>query len=325
MHIFNVKTRRWPTGEIIASTVTTTFGPPPAGHDETAPQFLALGPAPTDLLQFLFWHTGRRVTNLRHVHWSFTAMSWSVWDATKWYGFPGTGGGGQPRIHAEAFNLATNSVMSVDTPISGTVGGTWPFLGNNNDVGTASGAATISAIDPLSSLNLCGWQKLVYGGSPSSDTFTETDADVTATTVPGDGSGGVFVFTPGMTLSAAQNESGEALAAYGSTGSSGGGILVGILKDLVFERVPRRPIDIVSDPSPLDRIRQQLVLELIRRTQPGEQITSGTDFNRIIESVPNMGAEELKRTLQSVQTQVDLGQTAVSSIEAQIKRLGKTK
>jgi hypothetical protein len=325
MHIFNVKTRRWPTGEIIASTVTTTFGPPPAGHDETAPQYLALGPAPTDLLQFLFWHTGRRVTNIRHVHWSFTAMSWSVWDATKWYGFPG-GNGGNPRIHAEAFSLISNSIMSADTPISGVTGGaTWPFLGNNNDVGTASGPALISAVEPLSDLSLCGWQKLIYGGAPGSDTFTETDADVTATTVPGDGSGGVFVFTPGQKLSAAQNESGEALAAYGSTGSSGGGLLLGILKDLVFERVPRRPFDIVSDPSPLDRVRQQLVLELIRRTQPGEQVMSGTDFNRIIESVPNMGAEELKRTLQSVQTQVGLGQTAVSSIEAQIKRLGKTK
>ncbi|HYC91005.1 MAG TPA: hypothetical protein VEO54_17430 [Thermoanaerobaculia bacterium] len=324
MHIFNVKTRRWPTGEIIASTVTTTFGPPPAGHDETAPQYLALGPNPTDLLQFLFWHTGRRVTNIRHVHWSFTAMSWSVWDATKWYGFPG-GGPGNPRIHAEAFSLISNSVMSVDTPISGVTGGaTWPFMGNNNDVGTASGPALVSAVEPLSGLSLCGWQKLIYGGAPGSDTFTETDADVTATTVPGDGSGNVFIFTPEAKLSAAQNESGEALAAYGSTGSSGGG-LIGILKDLVFERIPRRPIDIVSDPSPLDRIRQQLVLELIRRTQPGEQVMAGTDFNRIIEAVPNMSAEELKRTLQSVQTQVGLGQTAVSSIEAQIKRLGKTK
>lgn len=217
-------------------------------------------------------------------------------------------------------------MVSVDTPISVVTGGaTWPFLGNNNEVGTASGPATISAVDPLSGLNLCGWQKLIYGGAPGSDIFTETDADVTATTVPGDGSGGVFVFTPGQTLSAAQNESGEALAAYGSTGSSGGGLLLGILKDIVFERIPRRPIDIVSDPSPLDRLRQQLVAELIRRTQPGEQLAAGTDFNRVIESVPNMSADELKRALSAVQTQVGLGQTAVSSIEAQIKRLGKTK
>lgn len=328
MHVFHVKTKRWPTGEVIESTVSVTYPGPPASADNTAPPFLATGPNPDDVLQFLFWHTGRRLTNIRHVQWHFTTMSWSMWEATKWYGRPG-GGAGNPRIHAEAFSLVSNSVMSVDTPISGTTGGTWPFMGNNNEVGTASGPATISAIDPLSGLNLCGWQKLVYGGAPGDDTFTETDADVTASTVPGNGSGNVFTFTPGATLSAAQNESGEALAAYGSSGpGDSGGLrdLFDILRGL--ERIrpwPRRPWDILSDPSPLDRVRQRLVDELLQQTQPGRAGGAANDFRSIIDALPNMSAEDLKRTLQSVKTQVDLGQTAVSSIEAQIKRLGKTK
>lgn len=320
MHVFHVKTKRWPTGELIAPTVTATFPGPPGSADNTATPFLALGPAPTDLLQFLFWHTGRRITNFRSVHWSFTTMTWSVWEATKWYGFPGPPGRpGVPRIHTEAFSLVSNSVMSVDTPISGVTGGaTWPFSGNNNDVGTASGPGTISGIDPLSSLSLCGWQKLVFGGNPSPDVFTETDADVTATTVPGDGSGGVFTFTPGATLSAAQNEGGEALAAYGSAGKSGGLGIIDIIR--VFERIPPRRWWDPGDPGPFDRIRQRLVEDLVRQTQP-VQGGPTTDVSRIIEAIPNMNADELKRALQTVRTQVDLGQTAVSSIEAQIKRL----
>jgi hypothetical protein len=327
MHIFHVKTKRWPTGETIAPTVTATYPGPPGSADNTATPFLALGPAPTDLLQFLFWHTGRRITNRRSVHWSFTTMTWSVWEATKWYGFPGGGPGGQPRIHAEAFSLISNSVMPVDTPISGVTGGaTWPFLGNNNDVGTASGPATIAAIDPLDGLQLCGWQKLVYGGDPDPDPFNETDADVTAANVPGNGSGNVFTFTPGATLHANQNESAEALAAYGSTGP-GGFNIIDILRDLgrIDRAVAGRPWDIISDPSPLDRIRQRLVFELLQQTQPALGAPGPTDFNSIINAVPNMSADELKRTLQSVQTQVGLGQTAASSIEAQMKRLGKTK
>jgi hypothetical protein len=325
MHVFHVKTKRWPTGELIAPTITATYPGPPGSADNTATPFLALGPAPTDLLQFLFWHTGRRITNRRSVHWSFTAMTWSVWEATKWYGFPTSGPGGQPLIHTEAFSLVSNERMNVDTPISGVTGGaTWPFLGNNNDVGTASGAGDISAIEPLSSLSLCGWQKLVYGGSPNPDPFIETDADVTADTVPGNGSGNVFTFTPGAILHANQNENAEALAAYGSTGpSKPPGSIIDIFRG--FERArPRRPWDIIADPPPWDILRNRLVEELLRQTQP----TAGNpaaDFNRIIESVPNMSVDELKRTLASVQTQVDLGQTAASSIEAQIKRLGKTK
>jgi hypothetical protein len=324
MHVFYVKTRRWPTGEVLAPTESTTFSVPPGNEEKTATPFIAT--SPTDTLQFLFWHTGRRLTGRRTVHWSFTTMTWSVWEATKWYGVPSGGPGGQPRIHAEAFNLMTSELMGADTPISGTSGGVWPFLGNNNEVGTAGGPATISPIDSLSGLQFCGWQKLIYGGDPNPDPFFETDADVTAANVPGNGSGNVFVFTPGTTLHASAGENAEALAAYGSSGPGGGGLgLIDIIRGL--DRIPwqRRPWDIIADPSPIDRIRQQLLAELLRTTQPGQGVPAGGDFNRIIESVPNMSADELKRALQSVQTQVDLGQSAVSTIEAQIKRLGKTK
>jgi hypothetical protein len=323
MHVFYVKTRRWPTGEIISPTESTTFSVPPGSEENTATPFIAT--SPTDILQFLFWHTGRRLTGRCTVHWNFTTMSWSVWEATKWYGVPGGGNGGTPRIHAEAFNLMTNSVMSVDTPIASTVpAGAWPFMGNNNDVGTAS-AVDISALDPLSGLNLCGWQKLVYGGDPDPDPFIETDADVTASNVPGDGSGGVFVFTPGATLHANAGENAEALAAYGSSGPGGGGFTLIDFIRLIERDRGRRPWDIRSDPAPWDIIRRGLVEDLIRRTQPGGGDPAGGDFNKIIAAIPNMSADDLKRTLSSVKTQAELGATAVSAIEAQLKKLGKTK
>ena len=322
MHVFHVKTKRWPTGEQIAPTVSVTYPGPPGSADNTATPFLATGPAATDVLQFLFWHTGRRLTTRRTVHWSFTTMTWSVWEATKWYGFPGGGPDGPTRIHAEAFSLVSNGVMPVDTPIASTVpASAWPFMGNNNDVGTGAGPVTISAIDPLSGLNLCGWQKLVYGGDPNPDPFNETDAGLTADTVPGDGSGGVFVFTPGATLAAAQGEHAEAVAAYGSSGTTFGSISI---LDIIRDRFPRRPWWDPGDPGPWDRIRQRLVDELLQQTQPARG-TGPSDLTRIIDAIPNLGADELKRTLQSVKTQVDLGQSAVSAIEAAIKRLGKTK
>lgn len=105
MAVFTVKTRRWPTGEILGPPVSTSLSPPSATHDEKAPQYLSTGPKPEDLLQFLFWHTGRRLTNIRHVFWNFSVMTWSLWEVTKWYGFPGSGGGGNPRIHADSFSL----------------------------------------------------------------------------------------------------------------------------------------------------------------------------------------------------------------------------
>ncbi|HUR82168.1 MAG TPA: hypothetical protein VM733_15490 [Thermoanaerobaculia bacterium] len=323
MHFFYVKTRKWPTGETLAPTEGVTFGGPPDVEDRAAPEFVATGPG--SVLQFLFWHTGRRITGKRNVRWNFTTMTWTVWEATKWYGVPGDGGGGPGVIHAEAFSLISNDRMMVDTPISGVTGGaTWPFMGNNNNVGTASGPGNIAGIDPLSGLSLCGWQKLVWGGNPDPDPFIESDADVTATNVPGDGSGNVFTFTPGATLHVAQNEGGEALAAYGSSGppEPPGRHIFDILKWIELDR-GRRPWDIRADPPPWDILRRRLVEDLITRTEPGAG--PATDFNSIINAVPNMSADDLKRAQSSVKTQVDLGQTALSSIEAQMKRLGKTK
>lgn len=328
MHVFTVRTRRWPDGALLGSTEMTTFPGPPGEEEKNAAEFIATGPS--SVLQFLFWHTGRRLTGHRRVRWIFTTMGWSTWEATRWYGVPPTGPGGTPRVHAEPFSLISNSLMSAaGTPINGPASSfspasAYPFGGNDKEIGTAGGPATVAARDPLSSLDFCGWQKLIWGGEPTEDAFIETDSGVSGN-VPGDGSGGVFVFTPGATVTIPQNQSAELLAAYGSSGPGGGGLsIIDIIRVLERYPWPRKPWDIIADEAPFERIRRRLVEELLKQTQP---VSGGgaNDFNRIIETIPNMNVEDLKRTLQSVKTQVELGQTAVSSIEAQIKRLGKTK
>src|SRR5207248_9282720 len=52
--------------------------------DQTAPASLPDGAATRS---FLFWDTGRRVTNKRHVRWTFNHPDqWSTWNAIAWYG-----------------------------------------------------------------------------------------------------------------------------------------------------------------------------------------------------------------------------------------------
>jgi hypothetical protein len=53
--------------------------------EQTAPPFL-LGPD-NQQLGFLFWDTGRRVTNKRTVRWTFNhPENWTDWNAIAWYG-----------------------------------------------------------------------------------------------------------------------------------------------------------------------------------------------------------------------------------------------
>lgn len=330
MHVFQIVAKLWPTGDSIdLGSNITTFGAPPGEEDNTAAPFVASDDG-SQVYQFLFWHTGRRLTNKRSVRWVFSTMNWDTWTATKWYGIPSGGSGGPPRVHVEPFNLVTNALITSGTAIDGPAStyspaSAYPFSGNDKEIGTAGGPATVAAKDPFASKSFAGWMRLVWGGDSSGE-FIENDSGVTASSVPDGGAsgGGVFDHVPGVTYSAAQNTSHEVIATYGTSSGGGGGFgpppSWREIVEIVFPHIPKLPDR--GDPPPWDILRARLLEELIRRTQP---VRGGgpTDFQNIIDSASKMSAAELKTTLRSLQTTMDLGKTALSTIEAQLKRTTK--
>src|SRR5262245_23268692 len=70
---------------------------PPTTVEQTAPSEL---PDTPHNRKFLFWDTGRQVTNKRHVRWTFShADEWTTWNAVAWYGVPPVGNGpGEPLV-----------------------------------------------------------------------------------------------------------------------------------------------------------------------------------------------------------------------------------
>ena len=73
--------------------------------------------------------------------------------------------------------------------------------------------------------------------------------------------------------------------------------------------------------SPEDFIRLKVLTDLLASVEP--QGGGVMDFERLIKSAPNMGPDELKRTLQSLKASLDMGKSAVSALEAQLKRKPK--
>ena len=76
------------------------------------------------------------------------------------------------------------------------------------------------------------------------------------------------------------------------------------------------------DPSPIDRIRLQVIEEILHKSTPaGGNVNAG--FQEIIEAAPRMSAEELKATVKSLQATVNLGQTAIATVQALMKKAKK--
>jgi hypothetical protein len=100
MNKFEVVSKLWPSGELLNGGVDiNTVNPPGQGFTRTAPPLAGTVSAPNGY-RFLFWNTGRRVTNKYQVTWTFNALTtWTTWTATRWYGVSGIGGGGEPEAH----------------------------------------------------------------------------------------------------------------------------------------------------------------------------------------------------------------------------------
>src|SRR5262249_28535815 len=142
----------------------------------------------------LFWDTGRRVTNKRHVRWTFNHPDqWATWNAVAWYGVVGGNGHPVPIVSLDAYWVGTGTL---DPPPGDGPGSTfgngpspgqtaWPAGGNDHEVSTQWGAATIRALDHLrrspsdASLDFSSLTQLIFGGDDSG-VFEENDDGITA-------------------------------------------------------------------------------------------------------------------------------------------------
>ena len=284
-------------------------------------------PGPDDTtLYFLFWDTGRRITNKRKVRWSFNHPDkWTDWRAIAWYG-PGGIGEPVPEIDTWAYWVG---VAAIDpTPIDGTAsiytngpGGTplaWPWAGNDHALRTEWGAASVHALAHLKrslgdpQIDFSSWIQLVSGGDDSGY-FSETDSDIDATT---GGSGVSGIPASGSAVyAAAQGSGANLLAGYVTPATQKPDYgLLGKLREVIAGGLLGKYID-KGDPSPEDIIRLKLINESIDMVR-GERPTSTDAFEALISAGHSMSAQELKRTIVSTQTTLRRGQAAVKSLEA---------
>ncbi len=312
MDTFRVTAKLWPSGDDLDLGDDTNNVSVPSIFDRHAANFVTSMDGKNNF-QFLFWNTGRHTTNKRHVKWNFSVGGWGVWTATKWYGTPSPGGGGG-KIHVEGFTIGGNAPLGPDTAIDGAAStfapGAWPLAGNDHEIGTTGGPVDVVAKDPYHSLQFAGWQRLVFGGDDSGF-FLETDTGASP------GSSGFFEHSSGP-FHVAQNGGADLLATYGNSSSGLGIFRVDVIEWLTAHGIePPRG----GDPGPDDIIRLALIENLIRQTNPAAG-GGGVNVRQIIEQAPRMSLDELKRALTTLQTSRDLNQTAISTIEAQIKQRG---
>lgn len=326
MDEFQTIAKLWPTGADIDLGTDSNLLGGPATFTRNASDYVT-SPDGTQNYRFLFWNTGRHTTSKRRVRWNFSVLGWGTWTATRWYGTPSGGGpGGPSRARADAFTIGGNAPL-LGTPIDASstyAPGAWPSAGNDHVIDTTGGAASVVAKDPFpgpasSTYDFAGWLALMYGGDPSGE-FVESDAGTSGTF----GGTGYYDHVLAAAYPVAMGQSVDLMATYGTRHSGfGGGIDWGRIKDLIDSLRQRGPGDIPQrgDPSPEDYIRLKILTELVAIAQP--QLGGSMDFERMIKAAPNMSKDELKRAVQSLKTTLDLGKSAMSALEAQLKREGK--
>ena len=324
MDVFRTVTRLWPTGDDLGGGIdsqTLSLAPPASvSEDRTAAQFVVSDDG-THTYQFLFWNTGRHITNRRKVIWNFSRFGWGVWTATRWYGIPPTNGGGQPRVRADAFDLHGNALLSPDSPIDAAAStfappGAHPFNGDDHAIGTATAGATVVAHAHMSAYDFAGWIQLLWGGDPTGD-FVETDVGTSGSF----GSGSFYDTVPAGTnpFVVAMGQSADLLAAYAPASVS----IPSKFGHIDWEKVifgPWHDIPQIGDPGPEDLLRLAILEGLVQRTRPGPVGAGITDIERVIESASRMTKDELTRAKQSLQTTLDLGKSALHTIEARLKQ-----
>jgi hypothetical protein len=322
---FSTSGKEYPEGGTMSGfgeeTLDVTAAPTP--FQKTAPPVLY--DDTSVLRKFLYWDTGRRITNKRTVRWTFNHPdSWSDWRAVAWYGVPPTGPGG-PFISVGAHWVGVSPIhpTPVDGPGSTFVNGpggsplAWPWSGDDHVVTTQFGAETIHALahlqrsagDPV--LDFSSWQQLIYGGDDTSY-FAENDDDIGSTS-SGSGVTGIENSTS-PDFAEAMGAGGVLLAGYVTAPPPDYGGIIGRLRDVINAGVLGKFID-MGDPSPEDIIRLKLISESIDLVR-GQKPTGPDAFEGLLVAAKSMSAAELKRTIVGTQTTLRRGQAALRSLEA---------
>ena len=243
-------------------------------------------------------------------------LGWGTWTATRWYGTPGGGGPGEARVRADAFRIGSDATVA-ETPIDGAASiippGAWPTGGDDHVISTAGAGATVVAKDPLNGYEFAGWLQLIWGGDSGGE-FVESDAGSGGSI----GGAGFYDHVVGGNFAAAQGVSADLLAAYGYHDDGGLRPFLKWWRDVFFD--PSLKIPPKGDPSPEDLIRLKILQQMLEQTKPDTR--GGLDFQNLIEMAPKMNHDELKRAIQSVETSLALGKTAIQAMEGQLKQFG---
>lgn len=314
--VFTVTAKLWPTGSPLdLGTDTNTLTVPASTYREAANFVTSMDGLHN--YQFLFWNTGRHVTGKKRVRWNFSVGGWGVWNATRWYGTPPGGpNGGHPRVHVDPFDLRNNAMITSGTAIDGPASvfgpGAYPFSGNDREIDTAANLATVFAKEPFNSQHFAGWLQLIWGGDDSGE-FIETDTGASP------GSPGFFESGGSGPFTVPSGGSADLLATYGNSSITPPGFVdLSLIYEVVFGTIPPGGPIGPGDPATIDRLRVAILEELFQKAQPAGP--AGPDFQRFIDGAGRMNHEELNRAKQSVQTTLDLGKTALSVLDAQLKR-----
>src|SRR5262249_20953232 len=131
MDEFSVKTKLWPSGADLDLGTDSNLVTVPSTFTRHAANFVTSMDG-TQNYQFLFWNTGRHVTNKRHVRWNFSVGGWGLWTATRWYGTPGPGGPGAQRVRVDPFTIGGDAVITsggtaINSSASTYAAGAYPF------------------------------------------------------------------------------------------------------------------------------------------------------------------------------------------------------
>ena len=311
MDEFRIVTKLWPSGTELNLGADSNLLGGPYNPTRQAAKFVTDG---AQNYQFLFWNTGRHITSKRNVKWIFTVLGWGVWPATKWYGIPGPGH--LKKIRVDAFSIGGDASVGSATPIDDPPASTfppnaWPDSGDDHVVSTANDKVSIAAKDPLNDYDFAGWLQLLWGGDDTGE-FVEKDAGSGGSI----GGTGFYDHVVGQKYEGAKDSSAQLLAAYGYHQDIDTRRLRDRFYEVLFNNKVHMP-DLIADPSPMDRIRMQFLKELVEQTRPGSG--GGTDFQRLVATAPNMSRDELKRAVLSLKMTLELGKTALSTIEAQLK------
>ena len=332
MNKFEVISKLWPSGALLDGGIdVNTVNPPGQVFTRTAPP-LAPGTGAPNGYRFLFWNTGRRVTNKHQVTWTFNNLSsWTTWTATRWYGIAGGSGGGgagSKLITASAFAIEDDASMPgtpIDAANSSFTDGpgsqqAYPFGTPPDDhvASTQWGQASVAALEPyppqmvFNEYHLAGWLRLFLGGDESGQ-FDETDGAAI-------GGPGFYSYLDASPVSIGKDATVDLMAAYRVVRISPPDVPELIPIDYLTFIEWLLDYDRLVDPRPspmgtrADRLRVGALTDLVALTRMAE----GPEdlLESLAVNVKSLSPAELKRAISSAKTITRRVEAATKALNA---------